>query len=354
MNKGKTGAGELIANGIGLLTGGASVVWILWCTWIAFVGGRMPIIGYETDGGIVFGLGFLFIGSPILLTLAYWVSMIIAFPVIAVLAWFDTRDGDGGEEPEIPPYPVFHGFTSEQLYGEPHQMERAKYEPALRAHGGQCMETICVSESRHISPGAPWHLAHDHTRGPRDYLGPAHPECNEFESALRGITWEGTHFLTPVEVREICSRLGQDPPPPPAGIYEATTVRAWLHPRRQGDNFYLATDFVVDSGPYAGWSIAEFLEPVGAIGENGERVGSIANHDAPDYFCVQEELDALLTERGVRSIGNHPFGVAYEISSVEAAVLGVSASITVTPDHPDESRPFGYPVRLSAVSYRRW
>ena len=83
-------------------------------------------------------------------------------------------------------------------YGEHHQLERAKYAKAIRASGGHCMERICVMPSRRIEPGAYWHLAHDHVSGgPSDYLGPAHPECNEQEARERGVIWEGmgpSHF----------------------------------------------------------------------------------------------------------------------------------------------------------------
>lgn len=79
----------------------------------------------------------------------------------------------------------------EERYGERHQVERAKYADTIRSYGGLCMEKVCVMPSRRIEAGAFWHLAHDHERGgPHDYLGPAHPECNEAEARARGVTWD--------------------------------------------------------------------------------------------------------------------------------------------------------------------
>ena len=76
-------------------------------------------------------------------------------------------------------------------YGDHHQAERLKYAETLQEHGGQCVERLCVMESRRIEPSAPWQLAHDHKRGPRDYLGPAHPESNEFEAHMRWVFLNG-------------------------------------------------------------------------------------------------------------------------------------------------------------------
>jgi hypothetical protein len=74
----------------------------------------------------------------------------------------------------------------DNFYGEHHQVERAKYAASLRSEGGQCMERICVMQTRRIAPGAPWHLAHDHeAHSATAYLGPAHPECNKHEKQLR-------------------------------------------------------------------------------------------------------------------------------------------------------------------------
>jgi hypothetical protein len=44
-----------VVQAVAALTGLASAVYATWCTVIAFVGGRLPIIGIEVDGSL--GLG---------------------------------------------------------------------------------------------------------------------------------------------------------------------------------------------------------------------------------------------------------------------------------------------------------
>jgi len=56
----------------------------LWCTVIAFVGGTIPLFGWEMDGGIGTGLLWLFIIDPIVITLGYWAAMLIALPLGAI------------------------------------------------------------------------------------------------------------------------------------------------------------------------------------------------------------------------------------------------------------------------------
>lgn len=85
----------------------------------------------------------------------------------------------------------------QQYYGDRHLEERAKYAGLIRESGGMCMERECIMPTRRIRPGAKWHLAHDHDRGgPHDYLGPAHPECNEHEARQRGVTWNESDTST--------------------------------------------------------------------------------------------------------------------------------------------------------------
>lgn len=76
-------------------------------------------------------------------------------------------------------------------YGEHHLALRAHWHQIVAEHGATCSERICLRPSRTIARGAYFHLAHDHdSGGPRDYLGPAHPECNEHEARVRGVVWE--------------------------------------------------------------------------------------------------------------------------------------------------------------------
>jgi len=67
---------------IGGVLGLATAVWMTWCTVIAFIGGTMPIIGWEVEGGLGFGLLFLVVLQPILLTLAYWAFMLVMIPLM--------------------------------------------------------------------------------------------------------------------------------------------------------------------------------------------------------------------------------------------------------------------------------
>lgn len=86
----------------------------------------------------------------------------------------------------------------EARYGERHQELRRHWAEIIVVHGGTCSERICVMPSRRIMRGAYFHLAHDHQAGgASDYLGPAHPECNEHEARLRGVAWAPKTSRTP-------------------------------------------------------------------------------------------------------------------------------------------------------------
>lgn len=62
-----------------------SSVFGLWCVGIAFVGGTLPLIGWDLEGGLFTGLLFLFFVEPILVTIGYWLAMVIALPLQMVL-----------------------------------------------------------------------------------------------------------------------------------------------------------------------------------------------------------------------------------------------------------------------------
>ena len=61
-----------------------AVVLSTWMTIIAFVGGTMPIIGWETDGGIVVGLLWLFFVDPIVIAAGYWLTMLAVLPIALI------------------------------------------------------------------------------------------------------------------------------------------------------------------------------------------------------------------------------------------------------------------------------
>lgn len=74
----------------------------------------------------------------------------------------------------------------ERAYGRDHRALRAAWMEIVNEYGAECHERVCIMPSRRIEKGAFFHLAHDHDRGgPNDYLGPAHPECNEHEYETR-------------------------------------------------------------------------------------------------------------------------------------------------------------------------
>jgi hypothetical protein len=74
-----------LASIVGGLLGLATTILLAWWTIIAFAGGTMPIIGYETEGGIGTGLLWLFIIDPIAATVLYWIGMAVAMPVLGVV-----------------------------------------------------------------------------------------------------------------------------------------------------------------------------------------------------------------------------------------------------------------------------
>lgn len=59
----------------------------MWATVVAFIGGTLPIIGVRLPGGIISGLLWLFIADPILMTVGYWISMIVIIPIQLVISW---------------------------------------------------------------------------------------------------------------------------------------------------------------------------------------------------------------------------------------------------------------------------
>lgn len=64
----------------------ASIVLCTWWTIIAFAGGTMPVLGWEREGDLGFGLFWLFIVDPLAITVCYWISMAVAMAVYAPFA----------------------------------------------------------------------------------------------------------------------------------------------------------------------------------------------------------------------------------------------------------------------------
>lgn len=74
----------LPAKVVGALGVATAVVLSTWMTIIAFVGGRMPLIGWETDGGIGTGLVWLLVVDPFVITVVYWATMLLVVPLVLI------------------------------------------------------------------------------------------------------------------------------------------------------------------------------------------------------------------------------------------------------------------------------
>ena len=83
---------EKIATVIGFTISGLIGLWSLWLTWCAFFGGSVWVIfgWWQFEGvDIIRGLLFLFIGEPIIFTIAYWVGLLITMPILLVINLFN-------------------------------------------------------------------------------------------------------------------------------------------------------------------------------------------------------------------------------------------------------------------------
>ncbi|MGW6131330.1 hypothetical protein ACWFNE_15010 [Cellulomonas sp. NPDC055163] len=98
---------ESIARGIGgtvaVVGVGLATLWGLWFTVVAFTGGRLPVPGdYWTTGSVGFGLLMLFVGIPILDTVAYWVCALLVLVLTLPLGLASSiagRDRSGAGRP---------------------------------------------------------------------------------------------------------------------------------------------------------------------------------------------------------------------------------------------------------------
>lgn len=63
------------------------LIWTGWITVTAFVGGQAPFFFIEFSGtNLLRGLFWLFIVDPIVLTVAYWIFILIMLPIGALVA----------------------------------------------------------------------------------------------------------------------------------------------------------------------------------------------------------------------------------------------------------------------------
>lgn len=72
----------------------AAGVWSLLLTWTAFFGGQAPLSPWDFTGfSIGRGLLWLFVLTPLVLTVVYWACMLLMLPLIALAAWLGERKG---------------------------------------------------------------------------------------------------------------------------------------------------------------------------------------------------------------------------------------------------------------------
>jgi hypothetical protein len=164
------------------------------------LGAGVGFAGWE--GAIIYGITGFCTGLSLTLVLAFSVWLLwdrhnahaaLGEPFFDGSSWKDTNASVAVDPVGSPRKQTLDAPSADERYGERHQELRAHWASIIRAHGGTCSERICVMPTRRIEPGAYFHLAHDHVAGGhRDYLGPAHPECNEHEANLRGVTWQTT------------------------------------------------------------------------------------------------------------------------------------------------------------------
>ena len=74
-----------MAGKITLFSIGGYFLYLTWqSTVVAFLGGTIPILGWTLEGGFIPGLLWIFIGDPIIMTIGYWVAMIVSVPVAMI------------------------------------------------------------------------------------------------------------------------------------------------------------------------------------------------------------------------------------------------------------------------------
>jgi hypothetical protein len=72
---------------VGIPLGIALMIWTAWITVTAFIGGQAPFFFLEFDGfNLIRGLFWLIIVDPIVLTVAYWIFMLLMLPLIGLAA----------------------------------------------------------------------------------------------------------------------------------------------------------------------------------------------------------------------------------------------------------------------------
>ena len=66
------------------IIGAGISIYSLWCTYVAFAGGRLPIVGWHLDGGVGTGITWVLLADPVLLSVGYLFGALIALPLGAI------------------------------------------------------------------------------------------------------------------------------------------------------------------------------------------------------------------------------------------------------------------------------
>jgi hypothetical protein len=132
-----------VVRAVRTILGAAIIAFSLWCTVIAFTGGRLPAIGSEMNGGVSNGLVWIFVLDPIVLTVGYWVLLIIVLPLVAI---FPTRlarsvDANRWDSPQVSATIVSERnpteSQSDDTPADPTALPRSKSRPSPRIHKGR-------------------------------------------------------------------------------------------------------------------------------------------------------------------------------------------------------------------------
>jgi hypothetical protein len=74
--------GQIVAIPVGI----ALLIWTVLITVTAFIGGQAPLFFVDFDGfNLIRGLLWLIVVDPIVLTVAYWIYMLIMLPVVGLI-----------------------------------------------------------------------------------------------------------------------------------------------------------------------------------------------------------------------------------------------------------------------------
>ena len=127
-----------VVRAVTAILGAAIVAFSLWGTVIAFIGGRLPILGSKMNGGVSSGLLWIFILDPIVFTVGYWIVLIIVLPLGAI---FPTRlahsvDTNGWDSPQVSASTVSERTRTEPQPDDPPAvptaLQRSKSRPSPR------------------------------------------------------------------------------------------------------------------------------------------------------------------------------------------------------------------------------